>query len=190
MFFQCDFFLQASLLHVEPSSDLLMPLLPYQREGLGWMVHQELGNNNYGGILADEMGMGKTIQAIALILDNRPLKPSAATSTVSAPAVIEKVAAPSRSRSSKATSELKPTTMKSIDSPYDEQNKQWLEAEARHEDANMSKLVRGGTLIVLPTVAIRQWQAEIERFTTPGALTVRVSYSVNNLFNSTYPDTS
>lgn len=31
-----------------------------------------------------------------------------------------------------------------------------------------------GTLIVLPTVAIRQWQTEIARFTDPGALTVQV----------------
>jgi len=42
---------------MEPSSDLLMPLLPYQKEGLGWMVHQE-NSDCRGGILADEMGMG------------------------------------------------------------------------------------------------------------------------------------
>lgn len=41
----------------EPTSNLLMPLLPYQKEGLGWMLHQEL-NEVHGGILADEMGMG------------------------------------------------------------------------------------------------------------------------------------
>jgi DNA repair protein RAD16 len=42
----------------EPSASLLMPLLPYQKEGLGWMVHQE-HCETHGGILADEMGMGK-----------------------------------------------------------------------------------------------------------------------------------
>jgi DNA repair protein RAD16 len=42
---------------VEPCNDLLMPLLPYQKEGLGWMLHQEL-SDIHGGILADEMGMG------------------------------------------------------------------------------------------------------------------------------------
>lgn len=43
---------------LEPTADLLMPLLPYQKEGLGWLVHQEI-NDVHGGILADEMGMGK-----------------------------------------------------------------------------------------------------------------------------------
>jgi hypothetical protein len=55
---------------MEPTEDLLMPLLPYQKEGLGWMLHQEQ-SEAAGGILADEMGMGKTIQAISLMLSNR-----------------------------------------------------------------------------------------------------------------------
>jgi SNF2 family DNA or RNA helicase len=42
---------------VEPHANLLMPLLPYQKEGLGWMLHQE--QTAHGGILADEMGMGR-----------------------------------------------------------------------------------------------------------------------------------
>eukprot|EP01084_Bolivina_argentea_P145357 254789_1 len=55
---------------LETPSELLMPLLPYQNEGLGWLRNQE--NTQYrGGILADEMGMGKTIQAIGLMLIHR-----------------------------------------------------------------------------------------------------------------------
>lgn len=46
---------------MEPPKQLLLPLLPYQKGFLGWAVNQEKGDIK-GGILADEMGMGKTIQ--------------------------------------------------------------------------------------------------------------------------------
>ena len=42
---------------MEPPPELLMPLLPYQKEFLAWAVGQERTNIR-GGILADEMGMG------------------------------------------------------------------------------------------------------------------------------------
>jgi DNA repair protein RAD16 len=46
-------------------------LKPFQLEGLNWMVRQEQTQFK-GGILGDEMGMGKTIQAIALLLSDYP----------------------------------------------------------------------------------------------------------------------
>ena len=49
----------------EPPPSLLAPMLPYQKEGLGWLCAQEEGEMR-GGILADEMGMGKTLQTISL----------------------------------------------------------------------------------------------------------------------------
>jgi len=58
-----------------PPSLLVGTLLPYQREGHSWMVEQEVSDEEplrRGGILADEMGMGKTIQTICCIVDNRP----------------------------------------------------------------------------------------------------------------------
>eukprot|EP00529_Nitzschia_sp_RCC80_P032990 CAMPEP_0113473798 /NCGR_PEP_ID=MMETSP0014_2-20120614/18237_1 /TAXON_ID=2857 /ORGANISM="Nitzschia sp." /LENGTH=129 /DNA_ID=CAMNT_0000366591 /DNA_START=131 /DNA_END=517 /DNA_ORIENTATION=+ /assembly_acc=CAM_ASM_000159 len=51
---------------------LAATLLPFQVEGVSWMYCQEIENVK-GGILADEMGMGKTLQTITTILDNRPL---------------------------------------------------------------------------------------------------------------------
>mmetsp|Transcript_98335 Transcript_98335/g.194890 ORF Transcript_98335/g.194890 Transcript_98335/m.194890 type:complete len:1264 (-) Transcript_98335:250-4041(-) len=51
---------------------IVKPMLPFQREGLAWMCHQETTEAG-GGVLADEMGMGKTIQAISLMLA-RPQK--------------------------------------------------------------------------------------------------------------------
>jgi DNA repair protein RAD16 len=46
-------------------------LLPFQREGVNWLIKQEQGIYK-GGILADEMGMGKTIQTVALFLLDKP----------------------------------------------------------------------------------------------------------------------
>lgn len=56
---------------MEPSSDLLMPLLPYQKEGLGWMIHQEQ-SQVHGGILADEMGMGTNGSCLSTYLHSIP----------------------------------------------------------------------------------------------------------------------
>ncbi|KAG1677040.1 hypothetical protein FOA52_001209 [Chlamydomonas sp. UWO 241] len=55
---------------MEPAPECLMDLLPYQKQFLAWAVKQEHSTIK-GGVLADEMGMGKTIQAIALIVTHR-----------------------------------------------------------------------------------------------------------------------
>ena len=70
----------------DPPSDLsaAIKMLPFQREGLAWMVQQENNPKWKGGILAgmdrwcnqskpisDDMGMGKTLSAISLILSHR-----------------------------------------------------------------------------------------------------------------------
>ena len=114
---------------MDPPDDLLMPLLAYQKEGLGWMVNQEQ-SDSHGGILADEMGMGKTIQAISLMLAHRPNFSDFV------------------------------------------QMREWAASDERHGQAE--ELLKARTLIVLPTVAIRQWQTEIARFTRNGALSVKV----------------
>ncbi|KAI9087674.1 SNF2 family N-terminal domain-containing protein [Phlyctochytrium arcticum] len=61
--------------HAAPQpSDVVIKLLPFQREGLYWLGAQEESRFN-GGILADEMGMGKTIQMISLLVTKR-MKPN------------------------------------------------------------------------------------------------------------------
>lgn len=80
--------------------------------------------------------MGKTIQAISLILDNRP----------------------------------------NFDDHQQESN--WIASDRAH-GVDPLQMVRGGTLLILPTVAIRQWQMEIARFTRCGSLRVKVYHGAN-----------
>ncbi|PWN50217.1 hypothetical protein IE53DRAFT_316204 [Violaceomyces palustris] len=54
----------------EQPKGLNIKLLPFQLEGLDWLTRQEKGPWK-GGMLADEMGMGKTIQMISLMLSDR-----------------------------------------------------------------------------------------------------------------------
>ncbi|KAI9262173.1 SNF2 family N-terminal domain-containing protein [Phascolomyces articulosus] len=56
---------------IEQPAELKLPLLPFQKLGVGWMRQQEELNDFKGGVLADEMGMGKTIQTIALLLSDK-----------------------------------------------------------------------------------------------------------------------
>ena len=51
-------------------------LKSFQLEGLNWMMRQEKSQYK-GGLLGDEMGMGKTIQAVSLLMSDYPVdKPS------------------------------------------------------------------------------------------------------------------
>ncbi|KAL1826286.1 hypothetical protein ACET3Z_004698 [Daucus carota] len=50
-----------------------MPLLRYQKEWLAWALKQEESAAR-AGILADQMGMGKTAQAIALVMAKKELE--------------------------------------------------------------------------------------------------------------------
>ncbi|GAB5588326.1 DNA repair protein rad16 [Umbelopsis nana] len=67
---------QAKPIPVDQPKDLVLPLLPFQKEGVGWMREQEKSQDFKGGILADEMGMGKTIQTIAMLLEEPRKKPN------------------------------------------------------------------------------------------------------------------
>ena len=57
---------------MEQPEEIMVPLLPYQRQFLAWGVSQEQSSVR-GGILADEMGMGKTLQVSkqAIVMSTR-----------------------------------------------------------------------------------------------------------------------
>lgn len=57
----------------EQPASINRKLKSFQLEGLDWMIKQEKSTYK-GGLLGDEMGMGKTIQAVSLIMSDYPAK--------------------------------------------------------------------------------------------------------------------
>ncbi len=141
---------------LETPSELLMPLLPYQNEGLGWLRNQE--NTEFrGGILADEMGMGKTIQAIGLMLIHRP-------------------------NNNKKKKNIGGGVTVSTHTPLNEnpvnddpQSLAWSKIEeSMGRTPDLSK--RGGTLVICPMIAMLQWRTELEKFVKPGTLRITLHH--------------
>lgn len=54
-------------------STITRKLKSFQLEGLDWMIRQEASQWK-GGLLGDEMGMGKTIQAVSLVMSDYPAR--------------------------------------------------------------------------------------------------------------------
>ncbi|KAJ1547410.1 hypothetical protein HK405_005939, partial [Cladochytrium tenue] len=60
---------------ISQPENVTVKLLPFQLEGVNWLQKQEEGQF-HGGILADEMGMGKTIQLISLLVTKKDVRPN------------------------------------------------------------------------------------------------------------------
>ncbi|KAL2068606.1 hypothetical protein VTL71DRAFT_14943 [Oculimacula yallundae] len=58
---------------IEQPTTITRELKPFQLEGVAWMIEMEK-TDWAGGLLGDEMGMGKTIQAVSLIMSDFPAK--------------------------------------------------------------------------------------------------------------------
>mgnify|MGYP003683735511 CR=1 FL=1 len=129
----------------EPPATITTPLLCFQRIGLAWMCEQERSEVR-GGILADEMGMGKTIQTLALIATHRNEQrlPADRPPPATHPALVEEGGGgASGSASASSVQTCRP---------------------CRHA---------GGTLVICPVIALVQWQAELAK-NTDGSLSVFV----------------
>jgi hypothetical protein len=146
---------------------LVANLLPFQGEGVSWMYNQEKDVEVRGGILADEMGMGKTVQAICTILDNRP-KLQRALPGGKYPACTDDT-------EKKAIDDEEALWTKSL--------QEWKH-EMKMNDVHESILpkagrngepeggARAGTLVICPVIALSQWKSEIEKFCDSGALSI------------------
>lgn len=155
---------------------VVLKLLPYQEEGYGWMVAQEANEAGpsssssgggggggaaaaaagattrtgvRGGILADEMGMGKTLQTICLLCHDKEQEAAAA-------------AAPKRKGKASAASSSSSTASSSSGSVG--------------VGGLPRALLVGPTLVVAPSSAMWQWHDEVLRSVAPGALRVAMYY--------------
>ncbi|KAG1330981.1 DNA repair protein RAD5A [Cocos nucifera] len=110
-----------------------------------------------GGILADAMGLGKTIMTIALLLaySNQGCSPT--------------------SPASQASLEDNERSHMSDQSPNDLKKLTGISGFSKLLRPKAT-LVGGGSLIVCPMTLLGQWKAEIETHVQPGALTVYVHY--------------
>ncbi|CAL4887581.1 unnamed protein product [Urochloa decumbens] len=109
-----------------------------------------------GGILADAMGLGKTIMTIALLLSDS----SKGCITT------QNTAQVSGEGSGLGESQ---DAVKKLASPFSFSKQKTLKAP----------LIGGGTLIICPMTLISQWKAEIEAHTKPGAVNIYVHYGQN-----------
>jgi len=138
---------------------LTATLLPFQTEGFSWMRHQEVMTDIHGGVLADEMGMGKTLQTIATILDNRPKLQHAKPGMKHPPCedLLERQAEDVLWKKAKSDWSKEMEILK-------------VPKKLRLKDGGS----RAGTLVICPVIALTQWKTEIEKFTESGTLSVCV----------------
>jgi hypothetical protein len=116
--------------------------------------------------------MGKTMQAIALMLSNR------------SPKNLAELTPHFNNRKKKTMSAA------SVHEPFADVMKRWDDSDRSHYvsfavastastaeklSVDFPRLPKAGTLVMVPTIALRQWQMEIIRFTKENALTVGVS---------------
>ncbi|KAJ2147290.1 hypothetical protein IW136_000166 [Coemansia sp. RSA 678] len=71
---------------IDTPSEMTVPLMDHQREGVAWMVRGERNKTRRGGLLGDDMGMGKTLQSLALMVANKPKPGHSHATLVVAPA--------------------------------------------------------------------------------------------------------
>ena len=116
-----------------------------------------------------EMGMGKTIQTIVTILDNRS-KLQHCTPGVKHPDAEKEVRQAEEERWSKHHEEWK-HEMKMNNVP----NSVLPKSTSKQAGGGF----RAGTLVICPVIALSQWKSEIEKFTEAGTLKVGIYHGPN-----------
>lgn len=141
-----------------PDGVLAVPLLRHQKIALSWMVKKETSISLcYGGILADDQGLGKTVSAISLILTERPSVPQSSTKNEPCEAVTldeddDCIGPHSEKLMRTCSSQVTSNTVK--------QENPIVAVKARPA---------AGTLVVCPTSVLRQWAGELKNKVTSKA---------------------
>ncbi|MBA0720376.1 hypothetical protein Golax_007998 [Gossypium laxum] len=165
-----------------PDGVLTVPLLRHQRIALSWMTQKEkAGSPCWGGILADDQGLGKTVSTIALILNERPPSSRASSQDVT-----------------KVGMEM--LNLDDDDDDDDDDDKDDVgDEEGRKQESDSSQVMlngasnkssspsgqakgrpAAGTLIVCPTSVLRQWAEELHnKVTSKANLSVLVYHGSN-----------
>lgn len=132
-----------SRLEVLPDPDGLQGnLREYQKRGLSWMHYLEsLGLN---GCLADDMGLGKSVQVVARLVQERTQK-------------TELVTQKGKAKKSESKGKLEGRGRKKQNS-----ESQVLSKELQKVEDNLERIPP--TLLIAPTSVVGNWQKEIEKF--------------------------
>ncbi|KAI3795817.1 hypothetical protein L1987_38477 [Smallanthus sonchifolius] len=146
-----------------PDGSLEVPLLRHQRIALSWMVQKETKSLHcFGGILADDQGLGKTISTISLILKER---------------------SPSSSINTDEVEKMKTETF-NLDDDDDvdvtDCNKSKQTSSSCVMESNAQSRPAAGTLVVCPTSVLRQWNDELHnKVSSKARLSVLIYHGPN-----------
>lgn len=125
------------------------PLMPHQRQALRWMLWREEGGQEaQGGILADAMGLGKTLTMLALIAEQRASDEAFKAATTPPRGSLKKDGEEGGGRGHRVES----------------------------VGGGTVGVCGGATLVVCPLSLLHQWAGEVERHLPGGALTVHVHH--------------
>ncbi|XP_020230971.1 DNA repair protein RAD5A [Cajanus cajan] len=192
----------SELEEMDPPSNLLCELRPYQKQALYWMIHMEKGQamdettttlhpcweayhladkrelvvylNAFsgeatiefpstlqmarGGILADAMGLGKTIMTISLLLAHSGKGGQIGSQPITQTFI--------------ESSDVSDTVHNFSSIPKKANKFAGFDKLGKQKNA----LTSGGNLIICPMTLLGQWKAEIETHAHPGSLSLYVHY--------------
>ncbi|KAJ9563119.1 hypothetical protein OSB04_008279 [Centaurea solstitialis] len=159
-----------------PDGSLVVSLLRHQRIALSWMVQKETKSLHcFGGILADDQGLGKTISTIALILKERS-PPSSSVHTTEVKKIETETLNLDDDDDDAVTELVKPK--QEVDSCLIETNGSSIKSKG--SSVQTKSRPAAGTLVVCPTSVLRQWNDELHnKVSSEAKLSVLVYHGAN-----------